>query len=126
MDPLPSGIGSFQPHQLHELLKRVILDERSCNFAALKQLSIYVLQFWGVARFLEIQSLKIGHLVRRVDRFDLFLPCLKECSLSDRVVPIYPTPLRFEKTFCPVFILTTYLRARYELGSATDDNFLFP
>ena len=59
LDPLQSGIGSFQPHQLHELFKRVILDEKGCNLAALKQLSIYVLQFWGVARFLEIQSLLV-------------------------------------------------------------------
>ena len=85
-----------------------------------------MLQFWGVARFFEIQRLKLGHLVRRVDRFDLFHPKLKECSQSDRVVPIYPMPLQFEKTFCPVFILSNYLRARHELGNASDDDFLFP
>ena len=102
------------------------MDEKCCNFAAVKQMSLYKLQFWGVARFLEIQRLKLGQLVCRVDRFDLFLPKLKECSQSDRVVPIYPTPSQFKKTFCPVFILSNYLKARHELGNASDDNFLFP
>ena len=31
-----------------------------------------------------------------------------------------------KKTFCPVFILSNYLRARHELGNAGDDDFLFP
>ena len=35
-------------------------------------------------------------------------------------------PLWFEKTFCPVSILTNYLRARHELGNTSDDDFLFP
>ena len=64
--------------------------------------------------------------MRRVDCFDLFLPILKECSQSDKVVPIYPKPLQFVKTFCPDFILSNYLKARHELGSAGDDDFLFP
>ena len=102
------------------------MDEKCCNFAALKQMSLYMLQFWGVARFLEIQGLELGQLVCRVDCFDLFLPNLKEGSQSDKVVLIYPTPLRFVKTFCPVFILSNYLKARHELGSVGDDNFLFP
>ena len=78
LDPLHSGIESFKPHQLHELLKRVVLEEKGCNFAALRQMSLYVLQFWGVARFVEIQSLKMGHLVHRKDCFDLVIPSLKE------------------------------------------------
>ena len=80
----------------------------------------------GVARFLEIPGLKLGQLVRRLNHFDLFLPNLKEGSQSDKVVPIYPMPSRFVKTFCPVFILSNYLKARRELGSAGDDDFLFP
>ena len=59
LDPSHSGIKSFKPHQLHKLLKRVVLQEKGCNFAALRQMSIYVLQFWGFARYVEVQSLKI-------------------------------------------------------------------
>ena len=62
----------------------------------------------------------------RVDRFDLLLPNLNESSQSDKVVPIYPTPARFVKTFCPVFILSHYLKARHKFGMVNDDAFLFP
>ena len=37
LDPSHSGIESFKPHQLHELLKRAILQEKGCNFTALRQ-----------------------------------------------------------------------------------------
>ena len=93
MDPLHSGIESFKPHQLHELLKRVVLEEKGCNFAALRQMSLYMLQFWGVARFVEIQSLKMGHLVCRKDHFDLIISRLQEdTARSRKVTVIYPTP----------------------------------
>ena len=35
-------------------------------------------------------------------------------------------PARFAKTFCPVFILSNYLKARHEFGKVDDDAFLFP
>ena len=57
-----------------------------------------MLLFWGVARFVEIQSLKMGHLVRRKDRFDLVIFSLKEdTARSSKVTPIYPTPPKYEK-----------------------------
>ena len=126
MDPSQSGIDSFKPSQLHELLQRSVIEEKSCNFAALKQMSLYVLQFWGAVRFHDIQGLKLGHLVQRLDRFDLLLPNVKDGSQSSRVIPIYPTPAKFVKTFCPVFILSNYLKARHGLGMVDDDAFLFP
>ena len=89
-------------------------------------MSLYVLQFWGVARFLDIQGLKLGHLVRKLDRFDLLLPNLKDSLQSNRVIPICPTLAKFVKTFCPVFILSNYLKARQEFGMVDDDAFLFP
>ena len=74
------------------LLKKAIVQEKGCNFAALRQMSLYVLQFWGVARFVESQSLKIGHLVCMTDHFDLIIPSLNECAGSNRIAPIYPMP----------------------------------
>ena len=103
-----------------------MIEEKSCNFAALKQMSLYVLQFWGAARFHDIQGLKLGHLVQKLDRFDLLLPNVKDGSQSNRVIPIYPTPAKFIKTFCPVFIHSKYLKARHEFGMVNDDAFLFP
>ena len=126
LDPSQSGIDSFKPSQLYKLLRRSVIEEKSCNFAALKQMSLYVLQFWGAARFHDIQGLKLGHLVQKLDRFDLLLPNMKDGSQSNRVILIYPTPAKFVKTFCPVFILSNYLKARHELGMVTDDAFLFP
>ena len=51
---------------------------------------------------------------------------MKDGLQSSRVIPIYPTPAKFVKTFCPVFILTNYLKARHGLGMVDDDAFLFP
>ena len=71
LDPSSSGIKGFKPHQLHELLKRAVLHDKGCNFAALRQMSVYVLQFWGLTKFVEVQILKVGHLVRGIDYFNL-------------------------------------------------------
>ena len=127
LEPSHSGIESFKPHQLHELLKRVVLEEKGCNFAALRQMSLYVLQFWGFARFVEVQSLKMGHLVCGIDHFDLVISRLQEgTARSRKVTPIYPTPPKYQKTFCPVIILSNYLKARNELGLNDNNNFVFP
>ena len=109
LDPSQSGIDSFKPSQLHELLRRAVIQKKSCNLAALKQMSLYVLQFWGATRFHDIKGLKLGHLVRKLDRFDLLLPNLKDGLQSDKFIPIYPTLAKFVKTFYPVFILSNYL-----------------
>ena len=127
MDPSHSGIKGFEPFQLHALIKRATVQEKGCNFAALQQISLYELQFWGIARFVDIQSMKVGHLVHGVDHFDLVLSWLGDGTAKSRdVTPIYPTPTKFQKTFCPVFILSNYFRARHELCHSEDNEFLFP
>ena len=116
LDPSHSGIKGFEPFQLQALLKKAVVQEKGCNFAALRQMSLYVLQFWGVARFVEIQNLKIGHLVCGIDHFDLVLSQLGDGFARSRdVTPIYPTPTKFQKTFCPVTILSNYCKARNDL-----------
>ena len=76
---------------------------------------------------MEVESLKIGHLIRRIYHFDLVISRLKEGTARSRdVTPIYPTPQKYQKTFCPVIILSNYLKARNELGLNDDNNFLFP
>ena len=71
--------------------------------------------------------MKIGHLVRGIDHFDLVISRLKEGTARSRdVTPIYPMPPKYQKTFCPVIILSNYLKARNELGLNDDNNFLFP
>ena len=127
LDPSHSGIKGFEPYQLHTLIKKAIVQEQGCNFAALRQISLYVIQFWGIARFVEIQSMKVGHLVRGVNHFDLVISRLGDSTAKSReVIPIYPTPTKFQKTFCPVFILSNYYKARHELCNSGDNDFLFP
>ena len=90
-------------------------------------MSLYVLQFWGIARFVEVQSLKIGHLVRGIHHFILVISQLKEGNARSRdVTQIYPTPQKYQKTFCPVIILSNYFKARNELCFNDDNDFLFP
>ena len=127
MDPSHSGIKGFEPFQLQELLKKAVVQEKGSTFAALRQMSLYILQFWGVARFVEIQNLKMGHLVRGIDHFDLVLSRLGGGITRQRnVTPIYPTPTKFQKTFCPVTILSNYCKARNDLCKNEDNDFLFP
>ena len=54
LDPSLSGIKGFEPFQLQELLKKAVVQDKEIKFAALRQMSLYILQFWGVARFVEI------------------------------------------------------------------------
>ena len=56
MNPSLSGIKGFEPHQLQAIMMQVIVQEKACNFASLRQLALYVLQFWGVVRFIEVVS----------------------------------------------------------------------
>ena len=86
---------------------RGVLQEKGCNFAALRQMSIYVLQSWEIARFVEVQSLKIGHLVCGIDHFDLVISQLKEGTARSRdVTPIYPMPHKYKKK--PFVLLSSY------------------
>ena len=106
-DPSSSAIKGFTPKQLLELLKRAVVHEKGCSFTALRQMSVYVIQFWGLARFVEVQSLKIGQLVRGIDHFNLVISRLKEGNARSRdVTQIYPMPQKYQKTFCPVINLS--------------------
>ena len=69
----------------------------------------------------------MGHLVCGIDYFDLVIFCLQEgTARSRKVTPIYPTPPKYQKTFCPFIIFSNYFKARNELGFIDDNNFLFP
>ena len=73
LDPSLSDIKGFHPFQLQELLKVAVAAEKGNKFGALRLMSLYVLQFWGIARFVEVQKLKIGELVRGKDYYHLFI-----------------------------------------------------
>ena len=45
---------------------------------------------------------------------------------SREIIPIYPTPARYVSTFCPVSILFNYCKARNELCTVLDSDYLFP
>merc|ERR1712082_176957 len=93
LDPSLSDIKGFHPLQLQELLKVAVVTERDNKFGALRLMSLYVLQFWGVARFCEVQKLKIGELLRGKDYYHLFLTRLRPGSTGMReAIQILPTP----------------------------------
>ena len=113
MDPSLSGIKGFEPFQLQELLKKAVVQDKGSKFAALRQMSLYILQFWGVARFVEIKELKIGELVRGKNHFNLVLTRIEGGVTRKReVTQIYPTPTKFQKIYCQVTILSHYCRVR--------------
>ena len=71
--------------------------------------------------------MQIGHLVCRVNHFELIIfRTGGDTPKSREVIPIYPTPARYASTFCPVSILSTYCKARNELCSVADTDYLFP
>ena len=81
----------------------------------------------GVARFVEVQDMQINHLVRRVNHFELIIFRSGGGTPKSReVIPIYPTPARYANTFCPVSILSNYCKARQELCTVSDSDYLFP
>ena len=63
LEPSESGILGFEPNQLQAMLKCAVTENKSCNFAGLRQAALYVLQFWGTVRLIENQEMQIGHLV---------------------------------------------------------------
>ena len=73
VNPSHSGIKGFEPNQLQALIKQAIVQEKACNLASLRLIALYVLQFWGVARFVEVQDMQIGHLVHRVNHFEMVI-----------------------------------------------------
>ena len=71
--------------------------------------------------------MQVGHLVCRVDHFELVISRIGDSTPKLReVIPIYPTPTKYQQTFCPVSILSSYCKARNELCKAEDNDFLFP
>ena len=77
----------------------VVADKQN-KFRALRQMSLYVLQFWEVARFVEVKDLKIGELVRGKDYYHLFITRVEAGGSRRReVIQIYSTPPKFHKIF---------------------------
>ena len=112
---------------MQAIMMQAIVQEKACNFASLRQLALYVLQFWGVARFVEVQDMQIGHLVCRVNHFELTIFRSKAGAPKSReIIPIYPTPARYVNTFCPVSILSNYCKAHNEFCTVSDSDYLFP
>ena len=71
--------------------------------------------------------MQVGHLVCRVDHFELVISRSGDSTPKLRkVFPIYPTPTKYADTFCPVSILSAYCKARNKLCSVADNDFLFP
>ena len=78
---------------MHTLIKKVIVQEKGCNLASLGQIALYVLQFLGIARFIEVQDMKVGHLVCGVNHFDLIITRIGDSTpMLREVIPIYPPP----------------------------------
>ena len=73
VNPSHSGIKGFEPNQLQALIKQAIVQEKACNLASLRQIALYVLQFWGFAQFVEVKDIQIGHLVCRANHFELVI-----------------------------------------------------
>ena len=46
VNPSHSGIKGFEPNQLQALIKQAIVQEKACNLASLREIALYVLQFW--------------------------------------------------------------------------------
>merc|ERR1711873_284733 len=127
LDPSLSNIKGFLPLQLQELLKVAVTMEGNNKFGALRLMSLYVLQFWGVGRFSEVQNHKIGQLLRGRDYYHLSFVRLGSGSSSNKeVIQIFPTPPKYHKIFCPVTILSHYCKIRRELNPSDDTDFLFP
>ena len=127
LDPLLGNVKGFLPLQLQELLKVAVTMEGNNKFGALRQMSLYVLQFWGVARFADVQNLKIGDLLRGRDYYHLsFVKHGLGSSQNKEVMQIFPTGPKFQNIFCPVAILSHYCKIRTQLAPAEETSICFP
>ena len=45
LDPSQNGILGFDPYQLQAMLKWAVTEEKTCNYASLRQAALYVLQY---------------------------------------------------------------------------------
>ena len=117
----------FEPHQLHALfLKAVTEDKTYLYFASLRQLAVYVLLYWGTARFREVQELRMDNLICRGSHFEVVLQNRIDKIKVMESIPIYPTSSEYPNSFCPVSILTSYCNEHNKLVSVEGVEFLFP
>ena len=99
------------------MLTGAVTENKSCNFVGLRQAALYVLQYWGTARFMEIQEMQIGHLISKGVYFELILFKSRGDKPKKReVILVNPTPAKYANTFCPVAILSAYSTARYRFS----------
>ena len=83
----------FEADQLQAMIKCDVTEEKTCNYASLRQAALYVLQYWGTARFLEVQDIQVGHLVCRGSHFELIIYKSRGDKPKVReVIIINPTP----------------------------------
>ena len=91
-------------------------------------MAVYMLLYWGTARFEEVQEWKTDNLFHRGSHFEVVL--LKQRSVDKpkvmEIIPIYPTSTEYPNTFCPVAILTSYCTERNKLCAVEGEEFLFP
>ena len=73
LDPSQNGILGFELYQLQAMLWRAVTEKKSCNFANLRQIAIYVLQYWGTSKFIKVQDLKMDQLVNEGSHFELVI-----------------------------------------------------
>ena len=73
LEPLNSSKQGFKPDQLQAILTCAVSENGPNNFAGLRQASLYVVQYWGTARFSEIQEMQIGHVIRKGVSFELII-----------------------------------------------------
>ena len=45
LDPSENGILGFQPNQLQAIFLKAVTEEKTCSFASLRQIAVYVLQY---------------------------------------------------------------------------------
>ena len=60
LETLNRGKFGCEPDQLQAMLTCAVSENGPNHFAGLRQASLYVVQYWGTARFPEIQDIKIS------------------------------------------------------------------
>ena len=89
-------------------------------------MAVYLLLYWGTARFEEVQDLKMDNLFCRGYHFEVVLQKSTDKLKVTEIIRIYPTSPECPSSFCPVSILTTYYNERNKLISVEGEEFLFP
>ena len=85
---------------------------------------LYDVQYWGTARFSEIQEITIGQVIQKGFSFELIMSkCRGDKPKRRELALVHTTPRTFPRNICPVAILSAYLAARKRLAGAADSNF---